>query len=61
MLAGILIFVIMLLVGGAIAANVAFTGNGTNGGHVYLGNTDLNDPAWGNKLESVGACLWQMS
>ncbi|MDE0638114.1 MAG: hypothetical protein OXI43_19925 [Candidatus Poribacteria bacterium] len=53
----ILIFAVMLLIGSAIATTVSYTLNGINGGSVWWGNNELDDPAWDNLLESCGASL----
>lgn len=55
-LANTLIFAVMLLIGSAIATTVSYTLNGING-PVWWGNTDLDDPAWGDKFESCWASL----
>lgn len=56
-LSSILIFAVMLLIGSAIAATVSYTLNGINGGGVWWSNTELDDPAWGDKFESCGAAV----
>lgn len=54
---GTLIFAIMLFVGSALAVTVSYTINGINGGSVWWGNDDLDDPVWGDKEETCGASL----
>lgn len=57
LLVSTLIFAIILIIGSAIATNVTYTVDRVNGGGVWWGNDDENDPVWDNKFEACGAWL----